>query len=175
MWLSDAFIMPETNFQLPSQTVDLHEFAKGLKTLHRHACNKHEWGGGKCTFHALKVCSCGVKMMQISSVMERIVIRGRYSRPLCIPQPMKLSAIKRLQNMYTLFTPFSNEATWTCLRPHTFSYAYGQSTFTWSGFTILDPQCLHCCSLTWLVQKTWSCQCLMVFIGHLNSINWKWN
>ena len=53
--------------------MNLHEFAEGLKALPRHACDKHEWGGGKCMFHALKVCSCGVKMMQISSVMERII------------------------------------------------------------------------------------------------------
>ena len=27
--------------------------------LPRHACDEHKWDGGKCTFHELKVCSCG--------------------------------------------------------------------------------------------------------------------
>ena len=30
-----------------------------MKALPRHACDKHEWDGGKCSFHVLIVCSCG--------------------------------------------------------------------------------------------------------------------
>ena len=30
-----------------------------LKMLPHHACDEHEWEGGKCDFHPLRVCSCG--------------------------------------------------------------------------------------------------------------------
>ena len=61
MWLSEVFIEKAwNNFSLIlSNSESVHEFAEPLKALPRHACDKHEWDGGKCTFHALKVCSCG--------------------------------------------------------------------------------------------------------------------
>ena len=42
-----------------SQTMNLHEFSEASKVLPRHARDKHEWDGGKCMFHVLKLCSCG--------------------------------------------------------------------------------------------------------------------
>lgn len=40
-----------------SQTAE--EFSRKVRDLARHACDVHEWDGGKCDFHALRVCSCG--------------------------------------------------------------------------------------------------------------------
>ena len=59
--LSEAFIeKARNNFSLIlSNSESAHEFAEALKALPRHACDKHEWDGGKCMFHALKFCSCG--------------------------------------------------------------------------------------------------------------------
>ena len=57
--LSEAFIEKGRNkfsFIL-SNSESVHEFAEALKILPRHA-HEHEWDGGKCTFHVLKVCSC---------------------------------------------------------------------------------------------------------------------
>ena len=59
--LSEVFIEKARNkFSLIlSNSESAHEFAEALKALPRHACDKHERDGGKCMFHALKVCSCG--------------------------------------------------------------------------------------------------------------------
>ena len=35
------------------------EFVKKLKGLLHHVQDWHEWKGGKCEFHPLRVCSCG--------------------------------------------------------------------------------------------------------------------
>ena len=42
-----------------SNSESAHDFAEALKVLPRHASDEHKWDGGKCTFHELKVCSCG--------------------------------------------------------------------------------------------------------------------
>ena len=72
--LSDAFIeKARNNFSfILSNSESAHEFAEALKTLLRHAYNEHKSDGGKCTFHALKVCSCGkYKDDAGSNMMER--------------------------------------------------------------------------------------------------------
>ena len=58
--MSDAFIeKAQKKFSLILSNSELaYEFAEALKMLPRHVCGKHEWDGGKCTFHELKVCSC---------------------------------------------------------------------------------------------------------------------
>ena len=59
--LSAAFIeKARNNFSfILSNSESAHDFAEALKVLPRHACDEHKWDGGKCTFHELKVCSCG--------------------------------------------------------------------------------------------------------------------
>ena len=34
------------------------EFVKHLQALPKHACDIHEWEGGRCNFHPLYVCTC---------------------------------------------------------------------------------------------------------------------
>ena len=61
MWLFVSCIYREHKINFPSsfQSESAHDFAEALKVLSRHACDEHKWDGGKCTFHELKVCSCG--------------------------------------------------------------------------------------------------------------------
>ena len=37
------------------------EFATRLKTLPRYARDQHEWDGGQCDFHPLRVCSVKIE------------------------------------------------------------------------------------------------------------------
>ena len=55
--LSDAFIEKARNYfsLILSNSESAYEFAEALKMLPRHACDKHEWDGGKCTLHELSV------------------------------------------------------------------------------------------------------------------------
>ena len=77
------------NFLLSFQTVSLRKFAEALKVLPRHACDEHEWDGGKCTFHALKLCSCDDAELKCDGKDYHT----KQIRILCIPYPTKLSAI----------------------------------------------------------------------------------
>ena len=56
--LSDVKARNNFSFIL-SNSESAHEFAEVLKRLPRHARDEHKWDGGKCTFHALHLCSCG--------------------------------------------------------------------------------------------------------------------
>ena len=132
-----------------SNSESAHEFAEALKALPRHACDEHKWDGGKCTFHALKVCSCGECQDDADFKCDS---KDYHTRQI-LKCPMHSLAyeiectchrIKGLQSLSNLFTPFSNEATQTGLRHHTmFLYTFGQNISTWRGFTILYPQSLH--------------------------------
>ena len=59
--LSQAFIeKARNNFSLLlSSSESSQKFAEGLKALPKHSRDQHEWEGGKCSFHALKLCTCG--------------------------------------------------------------------------------------------------------------------
>ncbi len=35
------------------------EFAERIRSLPRHARDEHEWEGGQCSFHFMRLCSCG--------------------------------------------------------------------------------------------------------------------
>jgi hypothetical protein len=64
MWLFISCITfierARNNFSfILSNSESAHDFAEALKVLPRHAHDEHEWDRGKCTFHELKVCSCG--------------------------------------------------------------------------------------------------------------------
>ena len=39
---------------------DPDKFSARLAMLYHHALNKDEWDGGRCDFHPLIVCTCGV-------------------------------------------------------------------------------------------------------------------
>ena len=83
--------------------------------------------GNAC--HALKVCSRGKCPDDAELKCDGKDYHTR--QMLKCPMPVKLSAIKGLQSLNNLFTPFSNEATQTGLRHHTmFSYAFGQNIST---------------------------------------------
>lgn len=59
--LSNAFIeKARNNFSfILSESQSPEEFSSRLRLLPRHARDQHEWDGGQCDFHPLKVCSCG--------------------------------------------------------------------------------------------------------------------
>ena len=132
--LSEAFIeKARNNFSLIlSNSESAHEFAEALKALPRHACDKHEWDGGKCMFHALKICSCG----KCEDDAELKCGGKDYHTRQMLKCPMhslayEIECHQRASKSEQLFTPFSNEATQTGLRCHTmFSYAFGQNIST---------------------------------------------
>ena len=39
------------------ETQSLEEFVRRVKALLKHACDVHEWEGGRCDLHPLRVCS----------------------------------------------------------------------------------------------------------------------
>ena len=116
-------------FTYPPQTMNLHEFAEALKTLPRHAHDKHGWDGGKCTFHTLKVCSCD----ECQDDADLKCDGKDYHTRQILKCPMHSLAYEtechqRASISEQLVTPFSNEATQTGLRRHTmFSYAFGRN------------------------------------------------
>ena len=59
--LSKAFIEKSRNYfsLILSSCETAKEFSTRVRDLAKHACDVHEWDGGRCTFHALRVCSCG--------------------------------------------------------------------------------------------------------------------
>ena len=58
--LSDSFIeRARNNFSfILSESQSPEEFSTRLRALPKHARDQHEWVGGQCDFHPLKVCSC---------------------------------------------------------------------------------------------------------------------
>ena len=58
--LSDKFIeRARNNFSfILSNSDSAEEFAGRIRELARHARDEHEWDGGRCTFHQLRVCTC---------------------------------------------------------------------------------------------------------------------
>ena len=59
--LSEAFIeKARNNFSfILSNSESAQNFAESLMALPRHACDEHKWDGGMCSFHTLKLCTCG--------------------------------------------------------------------------------------------------------------------
>ena len=59
--LSDAFVQKAHTFFTSTLMVvqSQEELVRRLKALPKHARDEHEWEGGRCEFHALRVCSCG--------------------------------------------------------------------------------------------------------------------
>ena len=59
--LNDKFIeRARNNFCfILSMSESAEEFATKLRALARHACDEHEWDGGRCDFQMPRVCSCG--------------------------------------------------------------------------------------------------------------------
>ena len=58
--MSNQFIeRSRNNFSLIlSHSESAEEFATKMRTLARHARDEHEWDGGRCDFHPLRLCSC---------------------------------------------------------------------------------------------------------------------
>ena len=71
--LTAAFISKaHTNFtSILMEAQSQEEFAKRLEALPKHACNIHEWEGGRCDFHPLRVCTC-----KKCSDLEQIKCKG---------------------------------------------------------------------------------------------------
>ena len=59
--LSQAFREKSRNYfsVILSSSETAEEFARRVRDLAKHACDVHEWDGGRYGFHALQVCSCG--------------------------------------------------------------------------------------------------------------------
>jgi len=59
--LSPAFIEnARNNFSFAlSAAQSSEEFAQKMTSLARHARDEHQWEGGQCDFHPMRVCSCG--------------------------------------------------------------------------------------------------------------------
>ena len=58
--LTDAFISKaHTDFtSILMEVKSQEEFVRRLTALPKHARDVHEWEGGKCDYHPLRVCTC---------------------------------------------------------------------------------------------------------------------
>lgn len=70
---SDAFISQAHNFSpVLSESDSAEDFVEKLLVLARHARNEHEWDGGQCGFHPLRVCRV---VAGVETLMNYIVCR----------------------------------------------------------------------------------------------------
>ena len=93
------------------------EFVKRLEALPKHARDIHEWEGGGCDFHPLRVCSCKKcsDKQQIECEGKPYKTRMKLDCHCC----MRLNAQRELHRPASWFIPSLNVATLMQLKPLT--------------------------------------------------------
>ena len=150
--LSDKCIeRARNNFSLVlSDSSSPEEFAGRIRGLARHARDEHEWEGGRCEFHNLRVCTCKCcdDLQNLKSEGKEYHTRYPVSCPFH-SLAYEIECHERAEAAEQLVHPTLKEAIPTGWRPPTTcSFVSGQSTYTLRGYTMWSQLSLLYCSPT---------------------------
>ncbi len=116
--LSAAFISKaHTNFtSILMEAQSQEEFVKHVEALPKHARDVHEWEGGRCDFHPLRVCTCRKCEEHVQESHTRLGLGWIVNSMLCC---MKLNVRRGPHRPANWFTPSLNVVTLMQLKPLT--------------------------------------------------------
>ena len=182
MWLFVSCIeKARNNFPF---IISAHEFPKALKVLPRHARDQREWDGGKCTFHSLKVCSCGKcgddahlkcdgkdyhTRHMLKCPMHSLAYEIECHQSASMSEQIVHPILKRGHSNWLEASQCFHTLSAETHPPGEASLYLIHRTCTYTESVDHSIIGLLNCS------DVWSYQCMMVFTGHLkNSISWEW-